>query len=91
MYIKIGDIILNREEIAHIELNAKAKMHGGGFKDGIRITMTSQDYDDKTGCLISDRFFFEDEEAEAIRWYFNQEGSRDFVDVQRLFDAEQKR
>lgn len=91
MYIKIGDIILNRDAIAYIELDAKMAISYNKTKRGVKITMMSQEHDNETGTAVSDKFFFEDEDAEAIRWFFNREGSRDFADVQQLFDADQKK
>lgn len=75
--IKIGHRLLNTDAIAHI--NLEAKQHGlKDVKEGVRVTMlsqSSQDYMSGTSVTIAETLFFEGEEAEALRWYFNRMGN----------------
>jgi len=77
--IRVGDRIINTDAIAHI--NLQGVMYKGFSnpikREGVKITMRSiqrEDVSENICVSVADVLFFEGEEAEAVRWWFESRG-----------------
>ena len=88
MLLKIRNRIINTEAIAHVDLQARPRPFDGDTRHGVRITMlfsSASLLGNGPSVEAAETFFFEGEDAEAMRWYFGQAESQ--VDLITLYST----